>query len=338
MNYTADVMTEHYVRLAQNAPRAYSFRADQPLAPQQAALKEKYISLLRMPEPFSAPPKIEYTNTEHPDYDEIRFHMESEPGFFIPGHVLLPKGRKPGQKLPTVLCIQGHTAGQHVSMGRIKDEFRDYRSIYGTHEDFAVQCISRGYAAVTMEQRAFGELQTKLPDASGCLAVAMQALLVGRTLLGERVYDIRRLVDTVSFFPELDCDRISIMGQSGGGTAVYHAAAIEPRIKSVLASGSFNRYDRSILPIHHCSCNYVPGMLEHFEMPDLAMLIAPRPLLIVCGRYDDIFPLEGVYEAFETAKQIYRAAGNEDACKMVIGEGGHQFYPDVAWPIFETMI
>ena len=337
MDYSKDIMTEHYMQLAKNTHKAFSFRADQPLAPQREALREKYASLLRLPEPFLAPPRIEYTRTDHPDYDEVRFHIESEPGFFLPAHLLLPKDRKPGQKLPAVICMQGHSTGMHISLGREIYE-RDHRSIFQNREDFALQCIQRGYAAVCMEQRAFGELKTKLPDASGCLAVAMQALLVGRTLLGERVYDICRLVDAISHFPELDCDRISIMGQSGGGTASYHAAALEPRIRAVLNSCSFNRYDCSILPIHHCACNYVPGMVEHFEMYDLAMLIAPRPLLIVCGREDDIFPLEGVQAAFAVVQQIYRAAGSEDACRLVIGPEGHRFYPEEAWPVFETVI
>lgn len=337
MDYSKDVMTEHYTHLARTALKAYSFREDQPLAPQQAALREKYAELLRIPQPFIAPPRIEYTGTDHSDYDEIRFHIESEPGFFLPAHLLLPKKRKAGQKLPVVICLQGHSTGMHISLGRAKfpgdQEFIDRKK-----EDFALQCIRRGYAAVAMEQRAFGELKTKIPEVRVCQQVAMQALLVGRTLLGERVYDISRLVDALSHFPELDMQRISMMGQSGGGTAAYHAAALEPRIRAVLTSCAFNRYDRSILPIYHCCCNYVPGFLENFEMCDLAMLIAPRPLLVVCGRDDDIFPLEGVQDAFETVRKIYRAAGDSHACRMVVGQGGHRFYPEEAWPIFETMI
>lgn len=336
MDYSKDVMTEHYTHLAKTAPKAFSFREDLPLAPQQAALREKYAQLLRIPEPFIAPPQIEYTRTDHPDYDEIRFHIESEPGFFLPAHMLLPKKRHPGKKLPTVICLQGHTTGMHISLGRAKYDVDQGYIDRGSN--FAVQCVSRGYIAVAMEQRAMGELKTKIPEVRVCQQVAMQALLVGRTLLGERVYDVNRLVDTLSHFPEVDKQRISIMGQSGGGTAAYHAAALEPRIRSVLTSCAFNRYDQSILPIYHCCCNYVPGFLENFEMCDLAMLIAPRPLLVVCGRDDDIFPLDGVLAAFDTVQKIYRAAGNKHGCRMVVGQGGHRFYPEEAWPIFETMI
>ena len=338
MDYSRDVMTEHYMHLAKTAPKAYAFRPGEPLAPQQEALRKKYAELLRIPEVFQAPPQIEYRHTEHPDYDEIRFHIESEPGFFLPAHLLLPKKRTPGEKLPCVICLQGHSSGMHISLGRTKYPGDWEDAIVKKKEDFALQCISRGYAAVALEQRAFGELKTKIPEVRVCQQIAMQALMVGRTLLGERVYDISRLIDALNYFPELDMDRISIMGQSGGGTASYHATALEPRIKSVLTSCAFNRYDKSIMPIYHCCCNYVPGFLEHFEMCDLAMLIAPRPLLVVCGQDDDIFPLDGVRAAFDTVRQIYRAAGSPDNCHMAVGQGGHRFYPEEAWPIFETMI
>jgi len=72
-------------------------------------------------------------------------------------------------------------------------------------------------------------------------------------------------------------------------------------------------------------------------MGDLAGLIAPRKLLIVAGREDGIFPIEGVWESYERAKELFEAAGVPENCKLVIGEGGHQFYPEEAWAIFNQM-
>ena len=334
INLTRDIMTEHYARVAREAPKAYAFDETKPLAPQQAALKEKYIELLRMPTPYIAAPKVEFTRADHPEYDEIRFHIELEPDFFVPAHLLLPKGRE--GKVPVVICLQGHSTGMHISLGRAIYP-NDQKTINGDR-DFALQAVRRGYAAVALEQLGFGELKTKVPEITSCHQVAMQALLVGRTLLGERINCISRLIDVLGHFEGLDMDRIAIMGNSGGGTASYHAAAVERRIKAVLASCAFNRYDSSILPMYHCACNYVPGLAENFEMPDLAMLIAPRPLLIVSGRDDNIFPLEAAKDGFETVKKIYRAAGAEDACQMVVGQGGHRFYANDAWPVFDKMI
>jgi hypothetical protein len=72
-------------------------------------------------------------------------------------------------------------------------------------------------------------------------------------------------------------------------------------------------------------------------MPDLAGLIAPRPLIVVAGRDDDIFPIAAVREAFTTIQAVYDAAGASDACELVVGDGGHRFYADDAWPVFAQL-
>jgi hypothetical protein len=88
----------------------------------------------------------------------------------------------------------------------------------------------------------------------------------------------------------------------------------------------------------HCCCNYVPNIRKYFDMGDLACLIAPRPLVIVCGERDKIFPVDGVKKTFEIAKKAYKKAGKEELCQLVIGDGGHQFYPDDAWPVAKKMM
>ena len=88
----------------------------------------------------------------------------------------------------------------------------------------------------------------------------------------------------------------------------------------------------------HCICNHIPHILEFLEMPDLAMLSAPTPVVIVCGREDGIFPLDGVLKGYETVQAVYAAAGASDACRLVIGEGGHRFYPDDAWGVFDALL
>ena len=72
-------------------------------------------------------------------------------------------------------------------------------------------------------------------------------------------------------------------------------------------------------------------------MGDLSGLIAPRPLVIVAGKEDKIFPIEGVKECYETAKRFYKLAGAKDKCRLVIGDGGHRFYADDSWPVFREL-
>ena len=319
----------------------YAFDPTQPLEPQRVRADRVFRSLCgwdKMPDPDS-PPRVvrEFAEDGDPRFTEMRFSFESEPGFYVPAHLLIPKAASAhsrGGRLPVMICLQGHSTGMHISLGRAKFP-GDAETIAGGR-DFAVQAVERGYIAVAMEQRGLRELK----HGQGCLLPASQALLLGRTLLGERIYDIRRLIDALEdgLCDCADPARVYLMGNSGGGTATWHAAAIEHRLAAVMPSCAFNLYRKSIFAMDHCICNHIPHILEYMEMPDLAMLTAPTPVVIVCGREDGIFPLDGVEEGFETVKAVYAAAGVPDACRLVIGPGGHRFYPDEAWPVFEERI
>ena len=73
-------------------------------------------------------------------------------------------------------------------------------------------------------------------------------------------------------------------------------------------------------------------------MGDLAVMIAPKKLVVVCGKDDDIFPLHGVKETFGIIEDLYKASGEPDGCALVVGEGGHRFYADDAWPLMKEML
>ena len=87
------------------------------------------------------------------------------------------------------------------------------------------------------------------------------------------------------------------------------------------------------MQIYHCSDNYVPGILKYAEMADVLGLAAPKPLIVVAGRDDRIFPVAGVKKAFRDLQRIFQAAGAEKHCHLVIGKAGHRFYADDAWPV-----
>lgn len=277
--------------------------------------------------------------SEHESCREIRFVFTSETNAEVPCHLLLPRqGEAP---FPVVICLQGHTTGMHISLGRARYE-GDEKAIAGGDRDFALQAVREGYAALVMEQRCFGERQDARSAAvrhlnNGCHHASMTALLLGRTMIGERVWDVRRAIDALAQFSEIDTGRVGCMGNSGGGTITWFAACVEPRIRIAMPSCYVCSLKRSIARIDHCADNYLPGILRWFDLGDLACLIAPRPLVVVAGRTDPIFPIEGVQEAFATIRQIYAHAGASEGCRLVIGEEGHRFYAATAWPIFNAL-
>ena len=101
---------------------------------------------------------------------------------------------------------------------------------------------------------------------------------------------------------------------------------------------SFCTFRDSIMSIYHCSDNYILGLMRYAEMYDILGLYAPKPIVIVAGKNDDIFPIDAVEYAFKRLKKIYIAAGAGDNCQLVIGDGGHRFYADDAWPAMEKLM
>lgn len=274
------------------------------------------------------------------DYREIRFIFTAEEGADVPCHLLLPKADK--GPYPVVICLQGHSTGMHISLANPKYP-GDEKSIAGDR-DFAVQAVREGYAALALEQRCFGERMDQRPEqvkgvtkTRRCFHGSLNALLLGRTMVGERVWDVSRAIDALAEFPEVDLERVGCMGNSGGGTITYYAACMDQRIKIAMPSCSFCTYEDSIGSVDHCEDQYIPRVLKYFEMGDLAGLIAPRSLVVVTGREDPIFPIDGVEEAFSTAEGLYRAAGSEGQIRLVVGPGGHRFYAQEAWPVFREL-
>lgn len=268
--------------------------------------------------------------------DHIReeWTIQSEPGFRVPFYLLRPKAAA-GPR-PLVLTPHGHgRAGKRTYAGLWADD-RERRELEDGQRDVAVQAVREGYVAIAPDVRAFADLrlrQDRERDAtSSCRTMQMHALLFGRTLVGERVWDISRLIDYAATRPEVDASRVVITGNSGGGTVSLFAAACDERIGVAVPSCYFCTFEASIGSIHHCECNYVPGLLADAEMYDVAGLIAPRPFLAVAGREDPIFPHAAVVEAFGRLRAIYAAAGVPERCRLHTGEGGHRYYRAGVWP------
>ncbi len=220
-------------------------------------------------------------------------------------------------------------------IGEAKTE-RDLASIAQGERDIAVQAVREGYIVMSPTIRGFGETRTEedIRDGrvSSCRLQLMHGLLVGRTPIGERVWDMSRLIDWAIDNLPIDKERIAITGNSGGGTVSLFAAACDERISVAVPSCYFCTFEGSIGTIRHCDCNYVPGILRLAEMYEVAGLIAPRPLCVIAGVEDKIFPIEHVREAYKNLSEIYEVAGVSERCELYIGPEGHRYYKAGSWP------
>ena len=155
---------------------------------------------------------------------------------------------------------------------------------------------------------------------------------MGRTPIGDRVWDVMKLIDFALAELPVDGKNIIITGTSGGGTTTLFSGAIDERISISAPSSYFCTFTGCIGTLHHCECNYIPGILNLGEMSDCAGLTAPRPIYVIHGIYDHGFPYEETKKAFAELKKIYKAAGAEDLCQLYEGPEGHRYYKKGVWP------
>jgi len=267
-----------------------------------------------------------------------KWYVATEPGVQLPVWVLHPA--RPGSRLPIVITPHGHNHPQ-IYAG-ITQNAEEEALIRDGDRDITVQAAREGYIGILPTARGFGETRGPKDLESGklssCRDRLVHGLLAGRTPIGERVWDVSRIIDWAVEAFGADGSRIAITGNSGGGTTSLFAAACEPRIKVAVPSGYFCTFAGSIGSIHHCECNYVPGMLTLGEMYDVAGLVAPRPFLAIAGKADDIFPIRHTRTAFARLRRIYRVFGASDRCELFIGSGGHRYYQAGSWPFVRRFL
>lgn len=321
----------HEILLKKIQPQL-SYKKSENFSAWRQELKEKFISLTGIDKIAlnACDPEFEVVfKQDKGNYTLYRFEFFSETAERVPCYLLIPKTGK--KKYPVAITLQGHVTGFHNSIGVAlypgDENGLDRKSI-------ALQAVDNGYIALAIEQRGMGERRPTLPErgkSTNCRFSSFVAISMGRTLIGERVWDVSRAIDMLSHFSECDTDKIFITGNSGGGTTSYYAACYDERIKISIPSCAFCPYKNSVLSILHCECNQIPRAIGFFEMQDLSALICPRSLIVVSGEKDEIFPIDGAKKGFETVKKIYADNKCPQNCKMVITPQNHWWCTDLVW-------
>ena len=273
------------------------------------------------------------------DYIREKILLYTTPYSSMPVYLLLPKGAK--KPLPVVLAFHGHGYGVKEILGIWEDgEERD--TVEGFYKDFGVELCRKGFAVAAPEISCFGERQSDFsylnttigqsaPD-NTCDHTAKMASFLGGSALGLRILDSERLIDYLETRPEIDAGRMGAMGLSGGGMIAFFAAGLNERIKASVISGYYSTFKDSILAMHHCVCNFVPGLHQFGEMYDLVGLLAPRPMLVESGSYDPIFPRHAVEHSVEIArKQVYSVFGCPQNVETDYFEGRHRINGERAY-------
>ncbi len=340
--------TTELSELARSAPR-YAFSATDRAAAQrwQVECRQALAEALGfLDSPYVDPAPEILDEVDRGDFIRRRVLIWTAPHARMPVYLLIPKlAAHAGARLPVALAYAGHGYGVKDVVGLWEDGSE--RTVAdGYQKDFGVALCRRGFLVAAPEIACFGERQTDYAyldrllgqeEPTTCHNAATYALMIGKSVAGLRVRDGMRLIDYLSSVPEADTSHLGAMGISGGGMLTFFHTAIDRRIRACVISGYYSSFRASILAMNHCTCNFVPGLLNIGEMYDLAGLILPRPMLVEAGTRDPIFPVDTVRSSVARARQVCAVLGGDPASDVVLDEfegrhmiSGRQAY-DFLW-------
>ncbi len=265
--------------------------------------------LLPMPVKGPLNPTI-FGRVDRGTYTVEKFYFESLPGFYVTGNLYRPKVTD-GKKVPVVLCPHGHW-----TYGRLENS--NLNSTASRAANFAMQ----GYAALSYDMVGYND-STAISHrfAPGHRDGPDRESLWSINLLGLQLWNSIRAVDFMLTLPEADPQRISVTGESGGGTQTFLLTAVDPRIQ---VTGPVNMI--SYVMQGGSLCENAPNLRIDTENVEIGALAAPRPMIMVSATGD--WTRNTWVEEYPAIRAIYRLYNADDRLTTIQINAPHNYNQD----------
>ena len=242
------------------------------------------------PLPRRTPLKARITGALRRDAYRIeKIVFQSMPGLYVTGNFWVPNNAD--KPLPTILYLCGHSPHP---LGA-KSNYQDRASWFA----------SRGYPCLVLDTLEFGEV-AGIHHGTHNLNM-WNWISLGYTPAGVEVWNAIRALDYLDTRPEVDMRRIGLTGISGGGAMTWYTAAVDERISvaaPVCSTFTYGSQAEHWIARGQCDCIYYNNTYA-WDFPVVGALMAPRPLMIISGQKDAVFPPDGYHAVFQGAKRIY---------------------------------
>ncbi|MBX9680982.1 MAG: prolyl oligopeptidase family serine peptidase [Gemmataceae bacterium] len=287
-------------------------------------LKREYFDMLGL---WPLPPKTDLKakitrTTEHDGVLIDSLHFQSVPHLYATCNFYRPKSNDPSaRKLPTIVYVCGHS-----NRGRDgnKTAFIDHGMWFAKH----------GYNCLILDTLQLGEIPGIHHGTYRHDRWFWHSL--GYTSAGVECWNGVRALDWLTTRNDVDADKLGVTGISGGGAATLWIAAADERVKVVVPVSGMSDlafYVPGKGVNGHCDCMFLHNQYS-WDLPTIAALVAPRPMLFANSDNDPIFPMDGnrrIMAKLKTAWGFYEKA---DLVQEYVSPGGHDYRPDLRKAIF----
>jgi dienelactone hydrolase/pimeloyl-ACP methyl ester carboxylesterase len=221
---------------------------------------------------------------ERPGYLIKKYVYPTEPGIEVP--LLEIPTRVPLKKRgPVVLYLHGAGAAADAAPGGPIEKVVKPGALEPPRKGDKRPVPWGGTHVVALDLRGLGETAPGVPakgrpDYFGPdWREAFLGLHLNRPLLGQRVFDV---LAVMAVLKDEAPEGFHLVGVGTAGPVALHVAALEPRVVRLTLERSLVSWSDVVnTPItQNQLTNVVPGVLRYYDLPDLAALIAPRPLTI----------------------------------------------------------
>jgi len=251
---------------------------------------------------------------------------EAESGDAIPAMLLIPDTVTPAHPAPAIAVWHQHAGQYHL--GKSEPAGLAGNPMHHTGSALAKE----GFVVLCPDTLCFEERQDpsqKLKAGQFERYEFLRYVVAGKCMAWKNILDMKRAIDFLQSRPEVIGEKIGCYGHSMGSTHTWLIGPWEQRIKCLVGNCCLPTY-KGIHREHilHCFPNFIPGIYEHGDTPDIAALIAPRPFHLNFGERDRGTPIEDVRDGVKIIANNYAAKHAEMNFTYYIEEGaGHVLSP-----------
>lgn len=280
------------------------------------------------PEPCQLRPNIRET-TQHEGYRIESLTYDVEVGQSVPALLLIPDDVSPTKPAPAIAVWHQHAGQWHLGKS-------EPAGLAGNPMHHTGAVLAReGYVVLCPDALCFEERQDPSDQLKGGDYERFEFLrytVAGKCMAWKNILDMRRAIDYLVERPEVESERIGCYGHSMGSTHTWLVGPHELRIKAFVGNCCLPTYaaihDKKLL---HCFPNFVPGWLRYGDTPEMAALIAPRPLHLNLGEADGGTPIEHARVGIERIKQAYSDQNASDQFSVFIEPGADHVLSPQMW-------